>query len=241
MGAKPGATAAQADPTMIFDPLYLLLTLPALVFSIWAQVRVKSTFHRYERVGLRSGMSGAEAARAIVRASGMEGVTVERHAGFLSDHYDPRAKSLRLSPAVYDGRSVSAVAVAAHEAGHSLQDAHGYAPLVLRSKLVPLTQIGSMLWYWPFILGLWMNLAGLIWLGIIAFGAVVLFQIVTLPTEFDASNRAKGLLAETGIVTTQEEALGVEKVLGAAALTYVAALVAAVLQLLYMLLRARDR
>lgn len=226
---------------MFFDPLYLILTLPALVFSIWAQVRVKSTFHKYERVGLRSGMSGAEAARAIVRASGLEGVTVERHAGFLSDHYDPRAKSLRLSPAVYDGRSVSAVAVAAHEAGHSLQDAHAYGPLVLRSKLVPMTQIGSQLWFWPFVLGLWMNVTGLIWLGIIAFGAVVVFQVVTLPTEYDASNRAKAVLATTGIVTTQEEAQGVEKVLGAAALTYVAALVASLLQLLYMLLRARDR
>ena len=226
---------------MFFDPLYLLLTLPALVFSIWAQVRVKSTFHKYERVGLRSGLSGAEAARAIVRESGLEGVTVERHAGFLSDHYDPRAKTLRLSPAVYDGRSVSAVAVAAHEAGHSLQDAHGYAPLVLRSKLVPVTQIGSQLWFWPFVLGLWMNVAGLVWLGIIAFGAVVVFQLVTLPTEYDASSRAKAVLATTGIVTTQEEAQGVERVLGAAALTYVAALVASLLQLLYMLLRARDR
>lgn len=224
-----------------FDPLYLVLTLPALAFSIWAQVRVKSTFHKYERVGLRSGMSGAEAARAIVQTSGLEGVTVERHAGFLSDHYDPRAKSLRLSPAVYDGRSVASVAVAAHEAGHSLQDAHGYTPLVLRSKLVPLTQIGSQLWFLPFFLGYVFNVSGLMWLGIIAFGAVVLFQLVTLPTEYDASNRAKAVLATTGIVTTQEEAQGVERVLGAAALTYVAALVASLMQLLYLLLRARDR
>lgn len=226
---------------MIFDPLYLILTAPALIFSIWAQFRVKSTFHRFDKVGLRSGMTGAEAARAIIAASGLEGVTVERHAGFLSDHYDPRAKSLRLSPAVFDGRSVSAVAVAAHEAGHSLQDAQAYGPLVLRSKLVPVTQIGSQLWFWPFMLGLMMNLSGLVWLGIIAFGAVVLFQLVTLPTEYDASNRAKAVLATTGIVTTREEAEGVEKVLGAAALTYVAALVASLLQLLYMLMRARDQ
>jgi len=226
---------------MFFDPLYLLLTAPALIFSIWAQFRVKSTFHRFERVGLRSGMTGADAARAIVSASGLQGVTVERHAGFLSDHYDPRSKSLRLSPAVFDGRSVSAVAVAAHEAGHSLQDAHGYAPLVLRSKLVPVTQIGQQLWFFPFVLGLAMNISGLIWVGIIAFSAVVLFQLVTLPTEYDASNRAKAVLASSGIVTTQEEAQGVEKVLGAAALTYVAALVASLLQLLYMLMRARER
>src|SRR5262245_18336021 len=165
---------------MFYDSTYWLLTLPALLFSLWAQFRDKSTFHRFERVGLRSGMSGADAARAIVSASGLEGVSDDRHAGCLSDHYDPRSKSARLPPAVYDGRSVASVAVAAHEAGHSLQDAHCYAPLVLRSKLVPVTHIGSQLWFWPFVLGLMMNIAGLVWLGIIAFGAVVLFQLVTL-------------------------------------------------------------
>ena len=225
---------------MIFDPLYLLLSLPAIVFSVWAQWRVKSTFARFSKVGLRSGMSGAEAARAIVAASGLAGVRVERHGGFLSDHYDPRAKTLRLSPDVYDGRSVAAVAVAAHEAGHSLQDATGYAPLVLRSQLVPVTQIGAQLWFWPFMAGLFFNLAGLMWLGVIFFAAVVVFQLVTLPTEYDASNRAKAVLATSGIVTTAEEARGVESVLGAAALTYVAALVASLLQLVYMVIRARD-
>jgi Zn-dependent membrane protease YugP len=225
---------------MIFDPLYLLLSLPAIVFSVWAQWRVKSTFARYSKVGLRSGMSGAEAARAIVAASGLAGVSVERHGGFLSDHYDPRAKTLRLSPDVYDGRSVAAVAVAAHEAGHSLQDATGYAPLVLRSQLVPVTQIGAQLWFWPFMAGLFFNVAGLMWLGVIFFAAVVVFQLVTLPTEYDASNRAKAVLATSGIVTTADEARGVEQVLGAAALTYVAALVASLLQLVYMVIRARD-
>jgi len=226
---------------MINDPLYLLLTLPALVFSIWAQVRVKSAFARFSKVGLRSGMSGAEAAGAIIRASGMAGVSVERHAGFLSDHYDPRSKTLRLSPDVYDGRSVAAVAVAAHEAGHSLQDATNYAPLVLRSQLVPVTQLGAQLWFWPFLAGLVIpSLGFLTWVGIALFAAVVLFQLVTLPTEYDASNRAKAVLATTGIVTTGEEARGVEKVLGAAALTYVAALVAGILQLIWMLTRARE-
>jgi len=225
---------------MIFDPLYLLLTLPAVAFSIWAQVRVKSTFGKYSRVGLRSGMSGAEAAQAILRASGLAGVSVERHGGFLSDHYDPRTKTLRLSPDVHDGRSVSSVAVAAHEAGHSLQDAASYGPLVLRSQLVPLTQLGAQLWFWPFMAGLFFQLTALMWLGVIFFAAVVVFQLVTLPTEYDASNRAKAVLASTGIVTTPEEAQGVEKVLGAAALTYVAALVASLLQLVYMILRARE-
>jgi len=224
----------------IFDPKYLLFTLPALLFSIWAQMKVKGAFARYSRVALRTGISGAEAAQRILAASGMPGLSVERHGGFLSDHYDPRTKTLRLSPDVYDGRSVASVAVAAHEAGHSLQDAAHYAPLVWRSQLVPVTQIGSQLWFLPFMFGLMLHLSGLIWVGVICFGAVVVFQLVTLPTEIDASRRAKAVLASTGIVTSPEEARGVEKVLGAAALTYVAALVASLMQLVYMVLRARD-
>jgi Zn-dependent membrane protease YugP len=225
----------------LFDPLYLVFTLPALLFSIWAQVRVKSTFAHYSRVGLRTGISGAEAAQRILAASGMSGLSVERHGGFLSDHYDPRTKTLRLSPDVYDGRSVASVAVAAHEAGHSLQDAANYGPLVLRSQLVPITQIGAQLWYLPFVFGFMFQMSSLMWVGVICFAAVVVFQVVTLPTEFDASRRAKAVLASTGIVTTAEEAQGVEKVLGAAALTYVAALVASLMQLIYMVMRARER
>ena len=226
---------------MIFDPLYLILVGPALIFSIWAQAKVKSTFRRYEKVGVQTGMTGAEAAAAVVRSGGADGVTIERHGGFLTDHYDPRSKTLRLSPAVYDGRSVSSIAVAAHEAGHSIQDAVGYAPLALRSTLVPMTMIGQRLWFWPFMLGLFFGSTQLIWVGIIAFSAVVVFQLVTLPTEFNASNRAKAVLASAGIVTTQEEARGVEKVLNAAAMTYVAALVASLMTLLWMLMRARQR
>src|SRR5882672_7881462 len=149
----------------IFDPLYLLLTIPAVLFSLWAQHRVKSTFAQYSKVGVRSGMSGAEAAAAIVRASGMQGVSIERHQGYLSDHYDSRAKTLRLSPEVYDGRSISSIAVAAHEAGHSMQHATGYAPLALRSQLVPAVQIGQRLYMWPFVFGLMLHMTGLIWLG----------------------------------------------------------------------------
>jgi Zn-dependent membrane protease YugP len=226
---------------MILDPLYVILTLPALIFSIWAQFKVKSTFHRYSKVGVRSGLTGAEAAARVVAASGLSGVKIERHQGFLSDHYDPRSKTLRLSPEVYDGRSVSSIAVAAHEAGHSIQDAVAYAPLALRSKLVPITNVGQQLWFWPFMIGLFFNMTELIWVGIAFFLAVVVFQLVTLPTEFNASNRAKAVLATTGIVSTQEEARGVEKVLDAAAMTYVAALVASLLQLLYMLMKARER
>jgi Zn-dependent membrane protease YugP len=225
---------------MFFDPLFLAFTIPALIFSLYAQFKVKSTFNKYSKVGVRSGMTGADAARAIIQKSGMQGVTVERHQGFLSDHYDPRGKVLRLSPAVHDGRSISSVAVAAHEAGHSLQDATGYAPLSLRSKLVPAVQIGSQLWFLPFVIGYAAGMSGLMWLGALLFGGVVLFQLVTLPTEYNASNRAKAVLAETGIVSTEDEARGVSRVLDAAALTYVAALVASIMQLLYLVMRARS-
>jgi len=229
-------------PFAFYDHQYLLFTIPPLLLSIWAQFRVKSTFHKYSQVALQSRMSGAEAAQRILAASGMSGLSVERHSGFLSDHYDPRTKTLRLSPDVYDGRSVASVAVAAHEAGHSLQDAASYGPLVLRSQLVPITQIGAQLWFWPFLAGLAVpNLGVLMWVGIALFALCVLFQLVTLPTEYDASRRAKAVLASTGIVTTADEARGVERVLSAAALTYVAALIAAVMQLVWMLLRARDR
>jgi Zn-dependent membrane protease YugP len=226
---------------MFFNPLYLALTIPPLILSLWAQYKVKSTFAKFSQVGVSSRMTGAEAAAAILRASGLDGLRVERHEGFLSDHYDPRSRTLRLSPDVYDGRSVSSVAVAAHEAGHSLQHAANYAPLSLRSTLVPAVQIGSALWYLPFVMGLWFQMAQLMWVGVVCFAAVVLFQLVTLPTEFDASNRARAMLVSAGIVRNETEEAGVAKVLNAAAMTYVAALIAAVAQLVYMILRAQER
>lgn len=230
---------------MFFDLQYAIFTLPAVAFSLWAQWRVHSTFKEFSRYGVSSGMTGAQAALAVLRAGGVQGVTVERHQGFLSDHYDPRAKALRLSPDVYDGRSVSSVAVAAHEAGHAIQDAVGYAPLVLRSNLVPLCNIGNFLWFWPFLAGLLLQQMAfapyLMWAGILLFATVVVFQLVTLPTEFNASNRAKAVLAGAGIVRTQEEAEGVKKVLDAAAMTYVAAAAAAVLQLIDLILRVQGR
>ena len=184
--------------------------------------------------------SGAQAAEAIA-PTGLQR-DGRRHQGFLSDHYDPRSKTLRLSPEVYDGRSVSSIAVAAHEAGHSLQHATGYAPLGLRSALVPAVQWGSRLWMLPFIAGLIVpSLGQLMWVGIALFALVVVFQLVTLPTEFNASNRAKAVLVSTGIVSSEEEQVGVAKVLDAAAMTYVAALVASLMQLVYMILRAQNR
>jgi hypothetical protein len=234
------------------DPLYLTLTVLGLAITLWAQFRVKTTFARFHKVGVRAGMTGAEAALAVARAGNAAGVRIERHQGFLSDHYDPRSRTLRLSPEVYDGRSVSSIAVAAHEAGHAIQHAVAYPALGLRSAMVPLANIGNTLWMLPFVIG--MGMAGaqeaargsglgemLMTVGILMFAAVVLFQLVTLPVEFDASRRAKAVLAQAGIVQTAEEARGVEKVLDAAAMTYVAAALSAVLQLLYLILRANQR
>jgi hypothetical protein len=235
----------------LFDPLYLTLTGAGLAITLWAQFRVKSTFARFARVGVRAGMTGAEAAAAVARAGNAAGVRIERHQGFLSDHYDPRSRTLRLSPEVYDGRSVSSIAVAAHEAGHAIQHAVAYPALGFRSALVPVANVGNTLWSLPFIAG--MVLAGgqsvargslpelLMNIGIVMFAGVVLFQLVTLPVEFDASRRAKAVLAKAGIVQTTEEARGVDKVLDAAAMTYVAAALAGGLQLLYLILRANQR
>jgi len=234
------------------DPLYLLATAIGLVLSLWAQFRVKSAFAHFSKIGVRSGMTGAEAAAAVARAGNASGIKIERHQGFLSDHYDPRSRTLRLSPAVYDGRSVASIAVAAHEAGHAIQHAVSYPALGFRSALVPIANIGNTLWSLPFIIGMGLaggqNLAGpsptgkmLMSIGILMFAGVVLFQMVTLPVEFDATRRAKAVLAQSGIVQTPEEAQGVNKVLDAAALTYVAAALAGALQLIALILRANQR
>lgn len=221
---------------MFFDPYYLLFVGPFMLIAAWASVRVKSTFRHYAKVGVRSGMTGAQAAAAVARAGGAE-VKIERVQGFLSDHYDPRTSTLRLSPQVYDGRSISSIAVAAHEAGHSIQHAAGYAPLSLRSQLVPVSQFGSNAWIWIFFLGMIFSSGILQTAAILLFSLVVVFQLVTLPVEFDASNRAKAVLAETGIVSTQEEAEGVNKVLRTAAMTYVAGALTAIATLVYLLIR----
>jgi hypothetical protein len=225
----------------MMDTTYWILTLVLAVPSLLAALRVKSLFAKYSRVGVRSGVTGAEAAASILRAAGLSGVRIEPHQGVLSDHYDPRAKALRLSPEVFAGRSVSAVAIAAHEAGHAIQDATGYAPLALRSKLVPAANIGNNLWPLPFFIGLFVNSTGLIAAGIVLFALMVLFQMVTLPTEFNASSRARAVLTSSGIVTSVEEERGVAKVLNAAALTYVAAALTAVVHLAYLLMLASRR
>jgi Zn-dependent membrane protease YugP len=225
---------------IFYDPVFLLITVVFGGISMLAAARVRSVFGQFAKVRTRSGISGAEAAGIVLRHAALPGLHVERVDGFLSDHYDPRTKTLRLSPAVYDGHSVAAVAVAAHEAGHAMQDARGYAPLKLRSTLVPAASFGSKLWMLPFMLGLFTGLTGFIWVSIGLFAAVVLFQLITLPTEFDASSRAKAVLIESGVVAPGEEAAGVAKVLNAAAMTYVAAALTAIVQLLYLLMRARE-
>ncbi|MEM7516846.1 MAG: zinc metallopeptidase [Planctomycetota bacterium] len=225
----------------LFDPKYWLLVGPTMALAAWASWRVKSTFNKYSNVGVRSGMTGAEAAAAVCRQGASPNVRIERIGGFLSDHYDPRAKTLRLSPEVFDGRSISAVAVAAHEAGHAIQDEQNYSMLTMRSKLVPVTKIGSNLWMWVFMAGMFLSMKPLVNVGILLFAAVVLFQLVTLPVEFDASNRAKAVLSQSGIVSSEDERDGVSKVLGAAALTYVAGALTAIAQLAYFIMLANRR
>jgi Zn-dependent membrane protease YugP len=231
-----GPTAKKAN-AMIFDPLYFLIALPGLALSMWASFKVKSTFKRYSEVRSRSGLSGAEAARELLRLRGVRDVRVEPVEGFLSDHYDPGARVLRLSPDVYNGTSLASLGVAAHEAGHALQHATGYGPLKFRSWVVKPAMLGSNIGMYVLMGGLALNIAGLIWVGIVMFSAFVIFTLITLPVEFNASSRAVEALQGAGMITAQE-APGTKAVLDAAALTYVAAAISAVLQLLYLLWRA---
>jgi Zn-dependent membrane protease YugP len=222
---------------MFFDPLYLLVMVPGLVLSLWASMRVKSTFHHYSQVASRSGLTGADAARELLRRQNIHGVRVEPVEGFLSDHYDPSSRTLRLSPDVFHGRSLASLGVAAHEAGHAIQHAHNYGPLAFRSMVVRPAMLGSNLGMIVLGLGLAMQVSGMVWLGIVLFSAFVIFTLVTLPVEFNASSRAVAALVDGGIISTTEAA-DTKKVLDAAALTYVAAAISAVLQLLYFLWRA---
>jgi len=219
---------------MFFDPLYLLMIAPALLLGLWAQFRIRSTYAVAER--LAAPLSGAAAARHILDSAGLNQVTIEPIGGHLSDHYDPRAKVLRLSSEVYQGRSLAAVGIAAHEAGHAMQDALGYAPLVVRNAAVPVAGFGSNFGIVMVILGAVMSWQPLVTIGIALFAGVVFFQLVNLPVEFNASSRAKAQLVSLGIVAPQEMVY-VNRVLNAAALTYVAATLQAILTLLYLISR----
>ncbi len=222
---------------MIFDPVYFLFLAPALLLSLWASMRVKSNFKKFSRVGTARGLTGAEAAAEILRREGISDVKIVSTRGMLSDHYNPITKTLALSEEVYGSRSISAVGVAAHEVGHAIQHSRGYAPLWVRSFLVPTANIGSSVGYIMMFLGLIIASQGLVLLGAALFSMVFLFQVVTLPVEFNASSRAKAILVNQGIIN-QNEKKGVDKVLNAAAMTYVAAAVSTLMTLLYFLLRA---
>jgi Zn-dependent membrane protease YugP len=218
--------------------VFLICTVVPLLFGLWAQFQVKSTFKRYSQVATASGMTGAQAADAVLRNSGVTGVGIRPVAGQLSDHYDPRTKTLNLSEDVGGAATVAALGVAAHEAGHAVQDARGYAPMKIRATLVPAASIGSQLWIFPAFLGLILGSTGLVNVGLVLFLAVVVFQLVTLPVEFDASHRAVVAL-EGGGLLGDAELDGARKVLRAAALTYIAALAASIGQLIYFFIASR--
>ena len=226
---------------MFFDPLYLIILAPALILSLIASMRVKGTFARFSRVAARSGMTGAQAAASLLRTSGIHNVRIEMTQGFLSDHYDPRHRVLRLSPDVYKSPSLAAIGVACHEAGHAIQHARAYAPLMARTAMVPVVQFGSNFSIWFIMAGLIFSGSGvgrpLLLLGIGLFSLAVVFALVTLPVEWDASARAKKLMVSAGIVSTSEVS-SASSVLNAAFLTYVASAISALLTLAYYLLRA---
>lgn len=227
---------------MFYDPTYFLVLI-GVVLSLVASARVKGTFNKYSQMRNGRGMTGAQAAEQVLRTAGITDVRIERVAGNLTDHYDPRSKVLRLSDTVYGQTSVAAVGVAAHECGHAIQHARGYAPLKFRSILVPAANFGARM-AWPLILiGLLINSESswfIIQAGIIAFSLAVLFQIVTLPVEFNASGRAIRILADSGMMYG-DEIVAAKKVLNAAALTYVAGAASSILQLLRLILLTRGR
>ena len=224
----------------MFDYYYLVLVVPTLIISMIAQARVKSVFAKYSKMQTRRGISGREAAGLLLRVNGISNVSIEKTAGYLSDHYDPGHKVLRLSDPVYSRTSVSAVGVAAHETGHAIQDKVGYGPLILRSLLVPAANVGSAAGPYLALAGLIFGMPLLLNLGIVLFAAAVLFYLITLPVEIDASRRALKIL-EHNAVLTENELRGARAVLTAAAFTYIASALTAVASLLRLILLSRNR
>jgi len=218
---------------LFYDPSYLLFMAPALILMALASWYVRSAYNKWSRVPSNSRLTGAQAAQRLVSSGALYGVKIEGVGGNLSDHYDPRTKTLRLSQGVANNASVAAVAIAAHELGHAMQDAEDYLPLRLRAALVPMVNIGSWLGWILIMIGLVLDMLNLAWLGVLVFSGGALFALATLPVELNASARAKQLLSETGIIQSEQERRGVNNVLNAAALTYVASLLTAILQLLY--------
>jgi uncharacterized protein len=216
-----------------YDYRYLMFMLPAFLIMMLVQWYVSSAYNHWSRVQARSRVSGAEAAKRLIQYAGLYDVKVEGVQGRLSDHYDPRSKVLRLSRGVYEGTSIASLAIAAHELGHAVQDQEDYLPLRFRAAIVPMVNIGSYLGWILIFIGLLLQMTGIAWLGILVFSGGALFALATLPVELNASSRARRLLQETGLIVGEEEMRGVNNVLNAAALTYVAALITAIMQLLY--------
>lgn len=217
---------------MYFDPMYFVFSMPAFLFAMYAQWKVKSTFGKYQNVSSSAGFTGEQIARRLLDAEGLQRVTIEQTPGELTDHYDPRTKVVRLSESTMYRTSVAAVGVVAHEVGHAIQDATGYAPMRLRTNLVPVAGLGSSLGYILFFAGMFLNFFNLSLIGLLLFSGAAVFAAVTLPVEYNASNRAMRLLVDNGLVTSHDADLA-RKVLDAAALTYVAGLAQALSQVLY--------
>lgn len=213
---------------MMEDPLFWVFVLPGLLLGAYAQSRIKINITKYTQLPTKNGMTGAEVARKLLDAQGLQDVTVESTPGVLSDHYDPRTKTLRLSQQVFYAPNVAAAGIAAHEAGHALQDAEDYFPMEMRTYIVPVVQIAAQTAPWVFIVGILLQMPIIAWTGIILFASSSVFALITLPVEFNASERASKLLVKHGIIQGEEQLEGVEKVLGAAAWTYVAAAVSAI-------------
>jgi len=222
---------------LFFDPLWLVFAGPALLLALFAQMKISGTYGKYSKIGNMRGLTGLAAARSLLQSQGLHDVKIEGIPGRLTDHYDPQTKTIRLSQGVYDSPSVAALGIVAHEVGHAVQDQSGYLPLRLRSGLVPLANLGSTLAFVLFILGFLFRWAGFFWIGVLLFTAAVLFALVTLPVELNASRRARAMLSNTGLVSIQEMD-ATKAVLSAAALTYVAALLQAMGQLMYFLFYA---
>ncbi|KXK15028.1 MAG: putative peptidase membrane zinc metallopeptidase [Chloroflexi bacterium OLB14] len=218
---------------MFFNLNYLIYMIPAFILMGLTSWYVKHAYNKWSRVRASSGLTGADATRRLISMNGLTGLQIQGVAGQMTDHYDPRNNTLYLSQGVGNVPSVAALAIAAHELGHAQQDAEEYFPMRLRGFLVPMVNIGSNLGWILIIAGLLLNLTGLAWLGVLVFSGGAVFALATLPVEFDASNRAKRMLANSGIIQTDEEMRGVNNVLNAAALTYVAGLVTAIMQVLY--------
>ena len=219
------------------DPLYWMMMAPVLLLSLYASIKVKSTFNKYSKLTTGRGLTGAEIARQILRNNGLGNIDVVETGGFLSDHYDPIKKIVRLSREVFNSKSVASIGVAAHETGHAIQHAKAYRPLMLRNAIAPTASIGSNLSWIIIMVGFVFGALGIVKLGIVLFSIVVVFQLITLPVEFNASAKAKEILYSQGILSSNELA-GVSKVLSAAALTYVAAAASSIMTLLYFLIRA---